>query len=324
MNLWTYKRAFSLGGSKWRVEAAVGLQALTSRLYRETELVDEQTLLFAAGYRNLVHTISPANLWPQSDAPERDASRSASQHAVVEVGYFNWLNMGIEVSLDGETVFASHPGRDIHFAEKKNFKSSPAKERAAREAVERWERNKYSIYADMGLGALFFLIGKFTGDLTLAALWGAAAGLALVLAQRYVRVDLLGGFAVFGTVMLLVSAVFSLVFQSEYMVQMKSTILGLLTASLFFGDGLLRRGAYFGARMQRYMPQPVNTARMAMGLGMLGLFMAGVNYAVATWMSEDAWLTYTTFLDLPLSIGLAYGVFFWSREPLEQAELVSG
>ena len=59
------------------------------------------------------------------------------------------------------------------------------------------ERNKYSIYADMALGALFFWFG-----VTLAAIIGAAAGLALVGVQRFVKVDLLGGFAVFGTIML--------------------------------------------------------------------------------------------------------------------------
>jgi intracellular septation protein A len=105
------------------------------------------------------------------------------------------------------------------------------------------------------------------------------------------------------------------------MVQMKSTVLGLLTAMLFFGDGFLRRGAYFGERMQRYMPAPVNTSRMAMGLGMLGLCMAGANYAVANLFSEDAWLTYTTFLDMPLSVGLAYAVFSWAKQDVPADQL---
>lgn len=195
---------------------------------------------------------------------------------------------------------------------------------AAKDALERWERNKYSVYADIALGAVFFVVGKLTGNLTLAALCGAAAGFALLIAQRFVRVDLLGGFAIFGTVMLIVSAAFSLAFQSDYMVQMKSTVLGLLTASLFFGDGLLRRGAYFGDRMQRYMPSPVNTARMAMGLGLLGVVMAGANYAVAYWLSEDVWLNYTTFLDMPLSIGLAFAVFMWAKESTHSDSTAEG
>ena len=58
----------------------------------------------------------------------------------------------------------------------------------------KWQRNKYSIYADMALGALFFIVGKVTEDLALAALIGAGAGLLLVVVQRFVKVDLLGGF----------------------------------------------------------------------------------------------------------------------------------
>ena len=102
----------------------------------------------------------------------------------------------------------------------------------------KWQRNKYSIYADMALGALFFIVGKLTQDLALAALIGAGAGLLLVVMQRFVKVDLLGGFAVFGTIMLLISAAFSLALQDDYWVQMKGTVLGLLTASLFMIDGL--------------------------------------------------------------------------------------
>ena len=118
----------------------------------------------------------------------------------------------------------------------------------------KWEKNKYSIYADLGLGALFFIAGKITEDLIFASLVGVAGGLALLVLQRFVKIDLLGGFAVFGTIMLFISGIFSFVFQDDYWVQMKGTALGLLSASMFFLDGVLRKGAYFGARFERYLP----------------------------------------------------------------------
>lgn len=310
--IWTYEFSFELDGERFRVEFAVGLQSYETRVYRNAVLVEEQREPFAAGYAN-----------PTIGLPGRDAD---SGEITVELGYVNWRAVAIEVHQKGALVYSSHPDRDIHYAEKSSLlKALPTQDPdVARQAAERWERNKYSIYADIGLGALFFVAGKLTGDLTVAALLGAAAGLMLVLVQRFVRVDLLGGFAVFGTVMLLVSALFSLAFQSEFMVQMKSTILGVATALLFFGDGLFRGGAYFGERMQRYMPAPVSVSRMAMGLGFLGLFMAGANYLVATLFSEDFWLTYTTFLDMPLSIGGAYAVYFWARAGVkEQLPMVS-
>ena len=178
----------------------------------------------------------------------------------------------------------------------------------------KWERNKYSIYADMALGALFFLVGKLTEDLALAAIIGAAAGLALVVVQRFVKVDLLGGFAVFGTIMLLISAGFSLALQDDYWVQMKSTVLGIFTASLFMIDGVVRQGAYFGARIERYMPMPLHHGRIATGISFTGLVMAYGNYLVAENFSEDFWLTYTTFLDIPVSMAMFYAVVYWARK----------
>ena len=178
----------------------------------------------------------------------------------------------------------------------------------------KWQRNKYSIYADLALGALFYLVGKFTEDLALAAIVGAGAGLALVVLQRFVKVDLLGGFAVFGTIMLVISALFSLALQDDYWVQMKGTVLGLLTASIFMIDGVFRQGAYFGARIERYMPLPLHHHRIAVGMSGLGIVMALANYYVAENFSEDFWLTWTTFLDMPLSIGLFYAIIFWARK----------
>ena len=180
---------------------------------------------------------------------------------------------------------------------------------------QKWEKNKYSIYADLGLGALFFIAGKITEDLIFASLVAVAGGLALLVLQRFVKVDLLGGFAVFGTIMLFVSGIFSLVLQDDYWVQMKGTALGLLSASVFFLDGLLRKGAYFGARFERYLPGgALHHNRLAIGMSLTGASGALGNYLVAENFSEDFWLTYTTFLDLPILMILFFLVLRWSRK----------
>lgn len=175
-------------------------------------------------------------------------------------------------------------------------------EEAAQRA--RWDRSKYSIAVDVGLALLFFVVAKLT-DLTTAALVGAAAGLLVVVVQRFVRVDLLGGLALFGVVMLLISAGFSLLFQDDWAVKMKSTLIGLLVAGLMLGDAVFNRGRYFGRRLGFYLMQPTHPHRLAFGLGLVGLVMAGLNWGVARWASTDAWLTYSTFLDMPVSIGLS-------------------
>jgi intracellular septation protein A len=168
---------------------------------------------------------------------------------------------------------------------------------------ERWNRSKYSIAVDVGLALLFFVVAKLT-NLTTAALVGAAAGLLVVVVQRFVRVDLLGGLAIFGVIMLLISAGFSLLFQDDWAVKMKSTLLGVLVAALMLSDAAFNRGRYFGRRLGFYLMQPTHPQRLAFGLGLVGLVMAGLNWGVARWASTDAWLTYATFLDMPVSIGL--------------------
>ncbi len=179
----------------------------------------------------------------------------------------------------------------------------------------KWEKNKYSICADLGLGALFFIAGKITEDLIFASFVGVAGGLTLLVLQRFVKIDLLGGFAVFGTIMLLISGIFSFVLQYVYWVQMKGTALGLLSSSMFFLDGVLRKGAYFGARFERYLPGgALHHNRLAIGMSLTGAFGALGNYLVAENFSEDFWLTYTTFLDLPILMILIFLVLRWSRK----------
>ena len=313
MRIWTYLRPFSHHGVDYTVEVSFTFSHTFSRLFKGNELLDEQSFHHMDGIQTFVHALS-------TDANE--ATR-------VEVGYVNWWTVGIAVLQGEQTVYESHPGKNVRFAEgmMQGSAPSPANDGSFAPASSgldigqmiesnqsKWQRNKYSIYADLALGALFYLVGKFTEDLALAAIVGASAGLALVGLQRFVKVDLLGGFAVFGTIMLVISAIFSLALQDDYWVQMKGTVLGLFTASIFMIDGVFRQGAYFGARIERYMPLPLHHNRIAIGMSALGMAMAFANYYVAENFSEDFWLTWTTFLDMPLSIGLFYAIIFWARK----------
>ena len=274
MRVWTYLRPFEYRGLDCVVEVTLTLKETISRLFVDNELVDEQSLAYSEGGTTFVHPLPSAS----------------GQTAQVKSGYYNWWNIGIAVSEGEDIVYESHPGRDVHHGEAlvkkmmgldaESGDSAAAKMRSMAEINQKkWQRNKYSVYADLALGALFFIVGKVTGDLALAAIVGAGGGLALVVAQRFVKVDLLGGFAVFGTIMLLISAAFSLALQDDYWVQMKSTVLGVFTASIFMADGLFRRGAYFGARIERYMPVPLHHDRIAVGMSLTGIIMA----VLTTW-----------------------------------------
>ena len=307
MNIWTYRRAFSAQGEAFIVQIEAGITGWRSRLMiGHLELVRDETILLGAAFdcRNhrLCHTLP-------------DGSKLE-----VEIGYLNWFNTGIRVCISGALVHESHPGRDILFLTRVRKASLGDKteqqlqEQRERDAAQ-WALNRPSLIIDIALGLLFFAVSKVTGNLTTAALVGAVAGLTVVLAQRFVKLDLLGGLAMFGVFTLLLSAGFSLWFQDERMVQLKGSILGVLVAGLIFGDGLFNRGRYFGARLARYLiGMTVDARRLSLGIAMLGLIMAGLNLMAMHWLSKDAWLTYTTFVDAPLAMVLGLLVFRFAKQ----------
>jgi intracellular septation protein A len=308
MKLWTTRRRFELSGQTFVVVMEVGLGGWSSRL--------------EAGQRVLAAQRS------QASEPEGYGQNHLlrallvdGRRLEVEVGPLSWWTMGIVARVDGRQVHESHPGRPfvpwprIGHPEAQPSPQSSAQVQQAQADAEQWQRNKPSILVDIALALLFFAVSKLTGNLTTAALVGAGAGLAVVVIQRFVKADLLGGLAMFGVFTLLLSAGFSLWFQDERMVQLKGTILGTLVASLMLSDAGFNKGRYFGARVARYLPgPPIQTARLAAGMGLLGLTMAGLNLLVTHTLSKDAWLTYTTFIDAPLAMLLAFAVIHWARK----------
>lgn len=225
----------------------------------------------------------------------------------VEAGYISWVSVGIAVRRDGQTVHESYPGRTIAFPKSAvKMTADPGLD------MSRYKANRVPIAVDIALGLLFFIIAKYT-DLSTAAIVGAVAGLALLVIQRFVKVDLTGGLALFGVVMLLISAGLAIVFQDDMAIKMRGTIVGLIGAALFLGDGLLG-GNRLGKGMARYLPyNDLQPGRLALGMGLLGLVLAGINYLVAKFASTDVWLFYSTFVDFILSAALALAVFSFAR-----------
>ena len=300
MRIWTYVRPFNYEGNQYEVKFSYSFTTCTSQLFCNGSLLDESTYQLSKGLKVIKHQLE-------------------SQHKTIDVevsvGYISWWSVGVEVREGNEIIYASHPGKDINFAEKKlekltSFEQSDEDKEQLQQQSKKWQKNKHSLIADIGLGIAFFVVAKVTGDLTTAALVGVALGLALVVIQRFVKVDLLGGFAVFGTIMLLISGLFSIIFQSEYIVQIKGSIMSVLSASVFFADGLFRNGRYFGPRFERYLNSPVEHQFFVLGLGGIALMMSALNYSIATYMTKDFWLTYTTFFDTPLYM-IMFFILIW-------------
>ena len=307
MTLWTYRRPFTYRGEAYTALIETGIKSWRSRLMRGAqELTRDETAVIGASldYRN--HRL-------RYELPD-------GAQLEVETGFISWWNTGIAVRVNGVLVHESHPGSTIMCPMLKGEvpldgkREHQMQEQQKRDAAQ-WARNRPSLFVDIGLGLLFFIVGKVTGNLTTAALVGAGAGLAVVVLQRFVKADLLGGLAMFGVFTLLLSAGFSLWFQDERMVQLKGSILGVFIASLILADALLNRGRYFGARLARYLiGMPVDARRLALGMALLGLTMAGLNLLATHWLSKDAWLFYTTFVDAPLAMVLGFGVFRFAKQ----------
>jgi intracellular septation protein A len=309
MKLWTYKRPFTVDDIRGEVHTVSTLKDMTSTLFIDGVVVANDSFVPQRGLRvfrnnHLTHTLADGRVLS------------------VEAGYVGWWKTQIAVRVNDVLRYESQPGAVIEWPQllgktlEKDATLAP--EEAARmqadedRAKEQFRRNKPSLLFDIGIALLFFVVAKYT-NLTTAALVSAGAGILGAIVQRVTKIDLLGGLAAFGIIMSLVTAGFAWAFQDDDMVKMRSTILGLLTAGLFLTDGLFG-GRFLGKRLVRYMPHPDTSAsRLATGLGLLGVFMAVMNYAVAKLFSTDAWLFYTTFVDTVLAMGLVFAVIKYAQ-----------
>jgi intracellular septation protein A len=301
--LWLYKRPFSLGVEHecWLLFDARMTGATSTLIVDGEEVATDFTPVSGPGaIRN--HRLT--------------AMLPDGRQLEVEAGYINWWSIGIAVRVDGALVHESHPGRRIAYPERFAKIVVNQKPGAAPPgyAPDKLKRNKIPILVDIATGLLFFVVAKLT-DLKTAALVGAAVGLGLVVVQRFVKVDLIGGMMLFGVFMLLVSAGFAILFEDEEVIKHRSTIVGLVGATCFLFDGLVLKGRKLGAGLDRYMAyDDIDPKRLSVGMGLTGLVMAGGNSLVAWAFSTDFWLLYTTFLDIPVSIALIFWAISWARK----------
>ena len=156
--------------------------------------------------------------------------------------------------------------------------------------------NRLPFAIDIITGLLFYFVAKFT-DLQTAAIVGVVVGFGLVLFQRITKIDVTGGLALFGILMLCISAGLAVWLNDDEWIKLRGTITGLIAASFFIIDGA-RGGPYIGKGLARYMPySDIHAGRFAIVMGVIGLIMAALNYGAAKLLTTDNWLFYKTFID---------------------------
>ena len=230
----------------------------------------------------------------------------------------SWWSYGVKVVREGQILWQSHPNPHAYLGKFQSMMNTHKGDQPAMDTGS-FKRNAPAIATDIALGLLFFIMGKTT-DLRTAALATAGVGLALVpiqwLINRYAprKIDLLGGLALFGVVMMLLSAGFSWYFESEFAVQLKATMMGCIAATAFAVDALFG-GRYMARRLTTYLAYTdLKPRRLSIGMAACGYTMAAVNLAVALNFSKDTWLYYTTWGDFVIVIVLTQWAINWARK----------
>jgi len=189
--------------------------------------------------------------------------------------------------------------------------------------LDRQKELRPSIIIDITFGVLFFFVAREFGLVT-AALTGAAATLVLFAVQPFTKLNLLGGFAVFGVVMSLISAGIAWGFQDDLAVKLRGTFMACIAASFALYDGFVLKGGYLGKRMAMYMEGlgKINPRRASFALAGATLILMMIDTPLAFILTTDQWIWYNAFFDNIIAIPIIIGAMLMAREthPPKDAE----
>lgn len=190
-----------------------------------------------------------------------------------------------------------------------------------REMLKRQKDLQPSIIIDIGFGVLFFFVAREFGLVT-AALTGAGATLVLFAIQPFVKLNLLGGFAVFGVVMSLISASIAWGFQDDLAIKLRGTIMSSIAASFALYDGFILKGGYLGKRMAMYMEGlgQINPQRASFALAGATLLLMMIDTPLAFILTTDQWIWYNAFFDNLIAIPIVIGAMLMAREKPSQKD----
>lgn len=296
-----YSWRFSANGRRFQVKLKISMAEGRLRLYEDGALRGERVYP-SSGLEGL----SIQTLRGNGDLEPLEIS----------IGYIGWWTVACQARWGGEEIFRSHK-RDFAPPEslRKFLTDQSALPQEQRDAMQaRAKARLPSIYVDVALGIGFFLIAR-AYDLQTAAVVGAIAAVVLLGVQRFVKVDLLGGFALFGVGMSLISAGLAVAFDSDLAVKLRGSVVGAIAASAFLADWAFG-GRYLGARLAGYMESLLRLSppRASLAMGCAGLCVIAIDTAVAFALPTDWWLIYNAFLDWAVAMPIVFTALYFARE----------
>ncbi|HRD76323.1 MAG TPA: hypothetical protein PK264_10330 [Hyphomicrobiaceae bacterium] len=164
---------------------------------------------------------------------------------------------------------------------------------------------------DFAMGVILYFAAGFM-SLRDVAILGAALIFAVQFAEWILdrllgrKTNLTGGLSVLGVFFLLLSAGFAWLVDNDLAIQLKSSILGLISAAVLAVDAIYD-GRYIGVRIARFFTFIEIDPRRFSGLS--ALVAAGqstLSAAIALFLSKNAWLFYRHWIGPAL--GLALGL----------------
>jgi intracellular septation protein len=181
------------------------------------------------------------------------------------------------------------------------------------------------IALEIGPLIAFFIVYRYAGGEGEAAqlegmLTATAAFIPLQLAAIGVSWKLAGSLPRMAVVTAAVVVVFgglTLLLRDDTFIKMKSTVIYVLFAATL-GFGLARGVSYLQYLMGEVMPlDNAGWMKLTARFAMFFLFMAAMNEAVWRGLGTDAWVTYRTFVTVPLTFG-----FMIAQTPLLNRHMV--
>ncbi len=252
--------------------------------------------------KRLIYPSTKMSLSPQTVTTEANEGQLE-----VTIGAIGWRKTKCVATLSAQPLFASHdeafklPTFGLKALTKLEGMSghTPGQEKTSEQiAIEQRAKERHpEIAVDISMGIFFFIVAKNFGLVT-AAVSGAAITVVLFGVQRVIKMNLLGGFAVFGVCMALISAGLAMIFQDDTFVKLRGTIMGLIGVTCFSIDAL-RGGSYLGKRMAGYMEAvfPVEPQRAAMAMAAASFLLIIIDLPLVFLLTTDQWIFYNAFLD---------------------------
>ncbi len=256
--------------------------------------------------------------------PQHFSIKDINKILDLEIGYISLMKMGCIIRENEQIIHRTHTkpfrksGRIGRFLDKMEKLSDDPKAPTPEELqkLERAKALRPSIAIDLALGVIFFFIAREYGLLS-AALAGSGVTLILTIIDRFVKVDLLGGFAVLGVVMAMISAGLTYFFQDDLFIKLRGTLMGTLGASFALFDGIILKGNYLGKRMALYMEGlfTLRPQRASFAIAGASFAIMLIDTPLVFLLTTDQWIWYNSFLDSLIAIPLIIGAMYYAREP---------